>query len=265
MSEQINGHLRSLKFNITGQQIDPMLSDATRENLGCEAFLTRVLEKEVQLRRDRRIASELKRAKFPVIKRMEDFDFGFQPSINRNVIAELEACGYIEQNENVLLLGMPGTGKSHLSGALGRIAVEKGYRTLFVSAASLVTSLVAAQMENRLERQLSIYTQPRLLIIDEVGYVPFDNVGAACLFQLINSRYEKGSMIINSNRSPAKWSEFTGAKDLASASLDRLLHHAIIINISGDSYRLKDKVMPEVINSQVLATAKVADKTDKVA
>jgi DNA replication protein DnaC len=180
-------------------------------------------------------------ARFPFQKSLETFDWKFQPSIEPKVIKELATGRFIADAENVLLLGPPGVGKTHLAVALGMSACALGLRTMFTTAAGLITSLGKALYENRLEERLKVLTQPKLLIIDEIGYIPIDRQGANLFFQLISRRYEKGSILLTSNQSLGAWGEVFGDTVIASAILDRLLHHATTINVKGESYRLKEK------------------------
>jgi len=188
-------------------------------------------------------------ARLPFVKPLETFDFDYQPSIDRKQVQMLSSCHFIEHGDNVIVLGPPGVGKTHLAVSLGLKAIEAGYRVLFTTGASLIEKLTKAHAEGRLEDKLKLYTAPRLLIIDEIGYLPIDRVGANLFFQLISRRYERGPMILTSNQSFGAWGEVFGDRVIATAILDRLLHHAVTMNIRGNSYRLKDKLKAGLVRS----------------
>ena len=181
-------------------------------------------------------------AHFPFTKTLADFDFSFQPSSGQKKFKELAELHFIDQGKNGMFLGSPGVGKTHLAVALGMKAAEGGYRVPFSTATELVTTLAKAWAEHRFEERLKLLCQPKLLIIDEIGYLPLDKRDATCLFQLVSRRYERGSMILTSNKSYSdRGTIFAGDSVIASAILDRPLHHSTTINIQGESYRLKDK------------------------
>ena len=204
-------------------------------------FLDLVLSEEAQSKDLKRTRMGIQIAHFPVVRRLEDFDFSLQPSIDQKLIRELETGRFIANGENLLLLGPPGVGKTHLAIGLGRKAVEHGASALFVPALGLVAQMMRAESEGRLEERLTQLTKPKLLIIDELGYLPFERRAAHLLFQLVNRRYERGSMILTSNQPVGNWGEVFGDAVLATAILDRLLHHSHVITIKGESYRLREK------------------------
>lgn len=240
--ERLRESLSKLKLNNTAMTLDTLLQDASREDLSYSDFLDRLVLNEIGYKSEKQISMHLNMAKLPFKKTMETFEFDFQPSIDKKKIHELATNAYIERAENIILLGPPGTGKTHLAVAFGIKAIQQGYRPLFCQAASLVASLTKAYAENRFEEKLRTYTMPKLLIIDEIGYVPVDTHGAHLLFQLISRRYERGSIIVTSNRGFGQWGEIFGDQIIATAILDRLLHHSSVINIKGESYRLKEKL-----------------------
>ncbi len=171
---RIQENLKLLKLNRTGQQLETLLQEASKNEVSYSDFLDKLLEEEISLKHEKHMALSTALAKFPYIKTLESFDFSFQPSIDPKIIRELTTCSFINRTENLVLLGPPGTGKSHLSVALGLKAIQKKYRTLFTSATALIASLNKAYAENRLEEKLKFYCVPKLMIIDEIGYVPVD-------------------------------------------------------------------------------------------
>ena len=202
------------------------------------------LEELVNIEKDnkqkRRDAANLHVANFPFVKTLDDFDFGFQPNINKKELLELNSLGFVESKENVVFVGSSGVGKTHLATALGISCTKARYQTYFITFENLITQLKKAYQENRLETRLKFYAKYKVLIIDEIGYMPIDQDTANIFFQLIAKRYEKNSTIITTNMPFSKWGEFFGSATLANAVLDRLLHHSTIISIKGPSYRIKD-------------------------
>ena len=239
---RIQENLKTLKLYKVNDLIESRLEEASKGNLPYTEFLDNLLSEEVTAKREKNIAMRTSMARFPFVKTLEAFDFGFQPSIDKKRIKELATCRFVANGDNVIFLGPPGVGKTHLAVALGIKAVTEGYRTYFTQAMPLVASLSKAYAENRIEDRLKFYCQPKLLVIDEIGYIPIDRHGAHLFFQLISRRYEKGALILTSNRGFNQWNEIFGDPVIATAILDRILHHSTTVNIKGNSYRLKEKV-----------------------
>ncbi len=238
---QLEGLLGKLKMEHLAHQLETVCEQASKRDLGYKEFLTSALEAEWQGRHLRGVESRLTQARLPWMKTLEQFDFSFQPSLDRKVVRELAGLGFVERAENVILLGPPGVGKTHLALALGVKAVEAGHRVLFVTLETLMARLKRAQVENRLERQLQQLVYPKVLLIDEIGYLPMTRDEASLFFRLITRRYEKASLVLTSNKSFVDWGEIFGDQVLATAILDRLLHHSTTLNIKGESFRLKEK------------------------
>ncbi|MCX7172458.1 MAG: IS21-like element helper ATPase IstB [Proteobacteria bacterium] len=248
--ERLQGHLQRLRLFKSCERIEAILQKAAAEEIGYADFLGQVLSEEVAAKTSRNVAMRTAMARFPFVKPLDAFDFGYQPSIDRKQLTELANCHFIEHGENIVILGPPGVGKTHLSVGLGLKAIELGYRVLFTTAAAMIANLTKASVEGKLEEKLKVYTTPKLLIIDEIGYLPIDRLGANLFFQLISRRYEKGPMILTSNQSFSAWGDVFGDRVIATAILDRLLHHAITLNIRGNSYRLKDKLKAGLIRTE---------------
>ena len=239
--DRLQEQMKRLKLVRTAEQLSSLLQEASKKELPYTDFLEDLLGRELSAKQERHTAMKTGMARFPFHKSLESFDFKFQPSIDPKVIRELATCRFIADADNVLLLGPPGVGKTHLSVAIGLKACALGYRTAFTTATALVNTLTRAHQENRLEEKLKQLVQPKLLIVDEIGYLPLDRLGANLFFQLVSRRYERGSILITSNQSLAGWGQVFGDQVIATAILDRLLHHSTIVNIKGESYRLKEK------------------------
>jgi len=239
---QLLNNLETLKLEKFRTFIPNYIDEIANSNISFTDALLKLTEKELEFRNERASKIQISVAAFPYEKTIEDFDFDFQPSVNKMKLLELTSLGFMDKKENVLFFGTSGVGKTHLATAIGIAAARKRYLTYFISAHDLIMNLNKAHSENRLEQKLKHYTKYKLLIIDEIGYLPIDKNGASLLFQLINKRYEKNSTIITTNQPFSKWGEVFSDVTIANAILDRLIHRSHIIKITGPSYRLKGKL-----------------------
>jgi DNA replication protein DnaC len=239
--ERLERHLTRLKLVSTRERLDGLLETGAKGEMSFLDFLDHVIKEEVQSKDQKRARMRVQMAKFPLDRRLEDYDFTLQPSLDRRLITELETGRYLANATNVLLLGPPGVGKTHLAIGLGRKAIEQGYSCRFIHAADLVCQLSKAVECGALDDALSIFARPHLLIIDELGYLPLERQAGHLLFHLIRKRYERGSLLLTSNQPIGAWGEMLADDVVATAILDRLLHHSHIVTIKGESYRLREK------------------------
>jgi DNA replication protein DnaC len=239
--ERLQTTLNTLGLKAVEARLEGLLEQAAKKEPPYAEFLDELLGCEVDARRTRYLRARLQLAHLPFLKTFDQFDFGFQPSIDERQIRELRTLRFVHEASNVILLGPPGVGKTHLSVALAEAAIQAGFGAYFMTAHDLVNDLGRAYREGRLDRRMRVYLAPKVLIIDEMGYLPLDDLGATIFFQLVSARYERGSIILTSNKSYGDWGSIFGDTIIATAILDRLLHHSTTINIRGESYRLKDR------------------------
>jgi DNA replication protein DnaC len=234
--------LQDLRLGRITEVLDGHMQRAVAANMSYLDFLRGLIQEAMQAQDDRVVQRRIKAAHLPYLKTLEQFDFKFQPSVSRQKVADLATLRFIENHENVILLGPPGVGKTHLAIGLALKACGAGYRVLFMTLADLVAQLHAALADRSLTTRLKALSRVALLILDEVGYVPLDKTGADHLFQVIARRYETGSIVLTSNKAFTEWGSLLGGDSVvASAILDRLLHHSVVFNIKGESYRLREK------------------------
>ena len=246
MSELVTTRIRehAVKLGLThlGDGIGQLVTRAETDQMGYLDFVDLLLEEELGLREGRRFRNALKLSGLPHHKTIDEFDFAFQPDLDARNVRDLATLAFIDAKSNVALLGPPGVGKTMLAVGLAVAACRAGYSIYFTSLDDLIRRLRTAEATGRFARQLQAYLRPAVLVVDEVGYLPLDRAEANMVFQLVSRRYERGSMIITSNKSFAEWGAVLGDDVLATAILDRLLHHCDVLSINGPSYRLKDRL-----------------------
>ena len=237
--QQLREHLHYLGLRAAADTLAPALELAERDKPGYTQFLHDLLATEVAAAEQRRLQGRLRFAKLPARKTLEQFDFAAQPNLDRRLVEDLATLRFIEERANALLIGPPGVGKTMLATILGHRAIEAGYRVYYTTAADLVARTAKAALEGRWATMMRFWNGPQLLIIDELGYLPLADEAASHFFQVVSRRYEHGSIVLTTNRHIADWGHVFNDTTVAAAILDRLLHHATVLAINGDSYRMR--------------------------
>ena len=237
--EQIRAMLADLKMPGSLEAVDEVLSRADSGSVSAAEAIQELLGAQINLRNNRRLQAAMRSSRLPAVKTLDQFDFSFQPSIKREQIESLADLGFLERKENVVLLGPPGVGKTHLAISLAIAAAQRGRRVYYSTLADLVSSLEEARASGALRRRLTVLSHPSLMVVDEIGYLPVNQSGAVLFFQLMSRRYEHASTVLTSNKGFEEWGEVLGDEVMAAALIDRILHHCHIVNIRGNSYRMR--------------------------
>jgi DNA replication protein DnaC len=256
--------LADLKMPGSLEAVDGILGEIDGGKLAATEAINRLLSAQITLRNNRRLQAAMRSSRLPAVKTLETFDFSFQPSIKREQIESLHELGFIDRKENVVLLGPPGVGKTHLAVSLAIAAAQRGRRVYFGTLIDLITSLEEAQAAGQLRRRLAVLSHPSLLVVDEIGYLPVNHSGAVLFFQLMNRRYENASTVLTSNKGFEEWGEVLGDDVMAAALIDRVLHHCHLVNIRGNSYRMREhSELHRTLRSDVENTAEAVRPSRK--